>query len=168
MTEDRERTLGRIEVQLREWGAAAERLRAKVDGKVAEAKKEYYERLEDLRDAIEQQVKKWDLRVADLGTGAGEAAREAETVLGDLRAKIETELRAWGPEIEELRARAGRAESEAKRLADELKTRQKALKERLGRFKTAGGAAWGDVRVGLGKAWEELRPALHSAIGKFR
>jgi predicted nucleic acid-binding Zn-ribbon protein len=89
-------------------------------------------------------------------------------VLRDLRAKVETELRAWEPEIEDLRARARRAESEAKRLAHDLKARQKALKEQLTRFKEAGGAAWEDVRLGLGKAWEELKPALHRAIGKFR
>jgi chromosome segregation ATPase len=148
MTQDRKRTLKRIEVQLQEWGAAAERLRAKVDEKVAEAKKEYYERLEELRDEIERQVKKWDSRVAGIKAEAGEAAREAETVLRDLRAKVETELRAWEPEIEE--------------------ARQKALKEQLTRFKEAGGAAWEDVRLGLGKAWEELKPALHRAIGKFR
>ncbi len=165
---EKESTLGRIEVQLREWGAAVERLRAKVDEDVAEAKKKYYERLEDLRDEIEEQVGKWGSQIDRLRSEAGEAATETQAVLRELRDKIEAELRGWGPEIAELRARAGRAESEARRLADELKARQKALKEGLSRLKTKSGAAWGDVRVGLGKAWEELKPALQSAIAKFR
>jgi predicted nucleic acid-binding Zn-ribbon protein len=143
---------GRIEVQLRAWGAEIDKLRAKVDQEIAEAKKEYYEQVERLRGEIEEQVKKWSSEIA----------------LRDLRAKIEAELRAWGPEIETLKGRAARAEIEAKRMIEELKAKRKELKARVDKLRHAGEGAWEDVKGGIGKAWEELRPALQSAIAKFK
>ncbi len=158
-----QQTMGPIEAQLRAWGAELDRLKAKVDKEVAEAKKAYYEHLAELREDIEAQVKKWEAAVEGFAPGA-----EAKKVVRDLRARVEGELREWGPEIEALRARAGRAESEARRLIEELKARRRALKERLGELRGASGAAWEDVRSGMVKAWDELRPALQSAIAKFR
>jgi chromosome segregation ATPase len=148
-----ESTRARIEAQLHEWGGELQKLKAKVDKEIAEAKKEYYEHLEELRDDIESQVRKWGPE--------GEGVKE-------LRAKIEAELKAWGPQIKSLQAAADKAEGEAKRLIEELKAKRKVLKARLGEVKQAGDSAWEDVKTGAGKAWEELRPAIQSAIARFK
>lgn len=161
--EDQSATPGVIETQLRAWGAELDRLKAKVDKDLAEAKKEYYEHIEELRDDMAAQLKKWVGEVEGADPAAG-----ARAVLRDLRAKIETELRQWEPEIESLKSRAGRAEAEARRLGDELKARRKVMKEKLSELRHASGAAWEDVKTGTTKAWEELKPALQSAISKFK
>lgn len=149
---DSQDTPGMIETQMRAWGAQLDRLKARVERQIAESKKDYYDHLEDLRDDIEEQLRKW--------------GKEAEFT--ELRQKIEAELSAWDPEIEALKGKAGRAEADAKKLIDELKARRRALKERLSDLKHASGGAWVDVKTGATKAWEELRPALQSAIAKFK
>jgi Skp family chaperone for outer membrane proteins len=152
-----------METQLRAWGAELDRLKAKAEKDLAEVKKEYYEHIEELRDDIATQLKKWAKEVESLEPTTG-----ARAVLQDLRAKIEGELTRWEPEIEALKSKAGRAEVEARRLADELKARRKALTAKVSELKRASGAAWEDVKAGTSKAWEELRPALQSAISKFK
>lgn len=138
-----------IEIQLRAWGAELERLKARADKGFAEAKKEYYEHIEELRDDIEAQLKKW--------------RHEIESF--DLRGRIEADLKAWQPEIDVLR---GKAEAEAKKLIDEVKAHRKVQEEKLSKLKHATGSAWEDVKTGATKAWDELRPALQSAISKFK
>jgi hypothetical protein len=162
---DKQATPGVIETQLQAWGAELDRLKARVDGHIAEAKKEYYEAIEELREDMESTLRRW---AVELEGARGRAAGESEKALGQLRTKIESELREWRPEIEGLMARARRAQSEADRLIDDLKTRHRALKARLGELRQASEGAWGDVKVGVGKAWEELKPALHNAIAKFK
>ncbi|HSB41505.1 MAG TPA: hypothetical protein VLK28_06710 [Methylomirabilota bacterium] len=154
---------GVMETQLRAWGAELDRLKAKVEKDIAEARKDYYEHIEELRDDIAAQLKKWAREVEALDPSAG-----ARTVLQDLRTKIEAELTRWEPEIETLKRKAGQAEAEARRLGDELKARRRVMKEKLAELKHASGAVWEDVKAGTSKAWEELRPALQSAISKFK
>lgn len=146
---------GVIETQLSAWGAELDRLKAKVERRIAEAKEEYYEHIEELQDDIETQLKKW--------------GKEVESpVVQDLRSEIVAELRALEPQIEALKSTASRAEAEAKRLIGELKSRRKALKGKLSELKHASGGAWDDVKTGATKAWAEFRPALQSAVSKFK
>ena len=145
-------TPGTIEKRLRTWGAELDRLKAKVERQIAESKKDYYEAIEELRDEIDDTLKKWG----------------KEGQFTELRRTIEAELKAWEPEIEALKGKAGRAEADAKKLIDELKARRKALKDKLSELKDASGGAWEDVKSGALKAWDELRPALQSAISKFK
>ena len=154
---------GVIETQLRAWGAELDRLKAKAERQLAETRTEYYEHLEELRDDIEGQLRRWGKEIEGM-----EPRAEAQKVVQELRATIESQLRQWAPEIEALKSRAGTAEAEAKRLIDEIRTRRKALKERLSELKHATGGAWEDVKTGSAKAWEELKPALQSAISKFK
>src|SRR5262245_13511950 len=67
-----------------------------------------------------------------------------------------------------LKTKAAKAEAEAKKLINELKARRKVLKEKLSELKHASGGAWEDVKTGATRAWDELRPALRSAISKFK
>ncbi len=154
---------GIIETQLSAWSAELDRLKAKVERHIAEVRLEYYEHIEELRDDIEAQLKKWGKEVDAL-----EPAANAQQIVHGLRSEIEAELQQLEPELEALKGNASRAESEAKRLISEIKARRKALKEKLSELKHASGGAWEDVKTGTTKAWAELRPALHSAIAKFK
>src|SRR5262249_28896300 len=151
-----------IETQLRAWAAELDRLKAKVEKQLAETKSEYYEHIEELRDDIEAQLKKWGKEIESF-----EPRPSAQEIVQELRRNIQAELTALEPEIEALKTKAGKAEAEAKKLINELKARRKVLKEKLSELKHASGA-WEDVKTGATRAWEELRPALQSAISKFR
>lgn len=154
---------GILQTQLSAWGAEVDRLKAKVERRMAEAKTEYYEQIEELRDDIEAQLKRWGKEIESF-----EPRTDAQAVVRELRDKIEAELKALEPEIEALKTKAGKAEADAKKLITELKARRKALKGKLSELKHASGGAWEDVKTGATKAWDELRPALQSAISKFK
>lgn len=161
--EDRQAPSGMIETQLRAWAAELDRLKAKVERQIAETKTEYYEHIEELRDDIEAQLKKWGKEIDSL-----EPRPSAQEIVRELRRNIQAELSVLEPEIEALKATAGKAEAEAKKLINELKARRKMLKEKLSELKHASGGAWEDVKTGSMRAWDELRPALQSAISKFK
>ena len=154
---------GMIETQLRAWAAELERLKAKVEKQLAETKTEYYEHIEELRDDIEAKLKKWGKEIESF-----EPRPSVQEVVRELRHNIQAELTALEPEVEALKTKAGNAEAEARKLINELKARRKVLKEKLSELKHASGGAWEDVRTGATRAWDELRPALQSAISKFR
>jgi chromosome segregation ATPase len=161
--EDKGAPQGIIETQLRAWGAELDRLKAKVEKQLAETKAEYYEHIEELRDDIEAQLKKWGKEVESF-----EPRPSAQEVVQELRRNIQAELSALEPEIEALKTTAGKAEADAKRLISELKARRKVLKEKLSELKHASGGAWEDVKTGATRAWDEFRPALRNAISKFK
>jgi succinate dehydrogenase/fumarate reductase flavoprotein subunit len=132
---------------LGEWGIDLEKFKAKVDQEMAEAKQDYYERLEKL-------------------------SQEMDAVLRKFRpepgGQIEAQLEEWRSELGQLIARAKEEKKEAKRLLDELGDRKKAAKEKLKEFKRSGDEAWVEVKSGLESAWAELRPALDRALAKFK
>jgi DNA repair exonuclease SbcCD ATPase subunit len=163
--DDEERTPGVVETQLRAWGAELDRLKARVDRQIAEAKKDYYEHIEELREDMEATLRKWGIELENV---RDRTDVESRTALAQLKGKIEAELKEWRGEIERLMARASHAQNEADRLIEDLKTRQRALKAKLGDLKHASEGAWGDVKTGMARAWEELKPALHNAIAKFK
>jgi hypothetical protein len=154
-----------LESRMKGWAAEIERLRAKVDKEMAEVRKEYFERLEDLRDEIEAQMKKWGREVERVGAGV---TSEAQGRARELRDRVVGELAEIGGEIGTLKKKARQAEAEAKRVIAQAKRQQKAIRGRLREVKAAGGAAIEDVRAGAGRAWEEMKPALRSAIDRFR
>src|SRR5215467_15517740 len=93
---------GIIETQLRTWGAELDRLKAKVEKQLAGTKAEYYEHIEELRDDIEAQLKKWGKEIESF-----EPRPSAQEVVQDLRRNIQAELTALEPEIAALKTRAG-------------------------------------------------------------
>lgn len=157
---------GPIEAQLRAWGAELDRLKAKADKKVAEAKKEYYEHVEELRSDIEAQLLKWSYELEELKSKVSKS--EIERAVNELRGKVRAELKAFEPQIEALKAKAAKAEAEAGRIIEELRVKRRALKDDLAHLKGASEAAWKDVRAGAGRAWDELLAALRSASEKFK
>lgn len=155
-----------IEAHLRAWAVEIEQLKAKVDREVAEAKKGYYEQVDTLRREVEAQLLKWSYELKELKSQAGQT--DVRQAVWDLRAKLDEELKTWGPQIEALKSTAAKAEAEAKRLLDGFLQKRDALKKDLEGLKGSSEAAWGDVRVGAGKAWDELKTAFRSASEKFK
>jgi len=152
-----ERLQAKIEVQLREWAAELESLKAKADKAVAETRKEYYEHVDELRKEIEAKLKTWSkvLEASQAGDDSTEAT--AKPLAERLRDVIETQLRELRPHIDNLRGRAEQTAKEAKRLVREARAKREPAR-----------AALGELKVGLEKAWGELKVALDSAITKFR
>jgi chromosome segregation ATPase len=152
-----ERLEAKIEAQLSAWAAELEGLKARADRSVAEARKEYYERVDALRREIEAALKTWG-KAAEASAGKAEGAgRAATSLIERLHERIRAELREIRPRIDDLRHGAEQAEQEARRLARELRAKREPAR-----------AALGELRAGVEKAWGELRAALDSAITKFR
>ena len=151
LLEHAEATPSRIETQLGQWGSELQELKAKVDKEIAGARTEYFERLQELRDDIESQVRKWG--------PDGEGLKE-------LQAEVEAELQAWGSQIQSVQLAADKAETE-RRLIEDLETEKKAFEGRLSDVKQASDSAWEDVKAGTAQAWDELRTAIQRAIARF-
>ena len=149
-----ERLEARIEAQLREWAAELESLKGKADRTVAEARKDYYERVDSLRDEIEAKLKTWS-KAAESSQAKAEGA--AKTLIERLHGRIQAELRELRPLIADLRGRAEQAEKETRRLARELGAKREPAR-----------AALGELRAGVEKAWGDLKGAFDSAVTKFR
>jgi hypothetical protein len=152
-----ERLEARIEAQLREWAAELESLKAKADRAVAEARKEYYEQVDELREEIEAKLRTWSKALEASQAKAETAEAAAKTLVERLHGAIQTQLRELRPLIEDLRGRAEQAEKEAKRFAKEWGAKREPAR-----------AALGELKAGVEKAWGELKAALDSAITKFR
>jgi len=164
MTAHRRATMGegdrleaKIEAQLREWAAELESLKAKADKTTAEARKEYYEHVDELREEIEAKLRTWSKALEASRAKAESAEAAAKTLVERLHGAIQTQLRELRPLIEDLRGRAEQAEKEAKRLAKEWRAKREPAR-----------AALGELKAGVEKAWGELKTALDSAITKFR
>jgi chromosome segregation ATPase len=147
----------KIEAQLREWAAELESLKAKADRAVAEARKGYYEHVDELREEIEAKLRTWSKALEASQATAESAETAAKTLVERLHGVIATQLRDLRPLIGELRDGAEKAEKEAKRLVKELRAKREPAR-----------AALGELKTGAEKAWGELRTALDSAITKFR
>ena len=114
-----DRLEAKIEAQLREWAAELESLKAKADKTTAEARKEYYEHVDELREEIEAKLRTWSKALEASRAKAESAEAAAKTLVERLHGAIQTQLRELRPLIEDLRGRAEQAEKEAKRLAKE-------------------------------------------------
>ncbi|MGH7268321.1 MAG: hypothetical protein ACREMB_26170 [Candidatus Rokuibacteriota bacterium] len=149
-----ERLDSKIEARLREWAAELESLKAKADTAVAEARKEYYERVDEIRREIEAELSTW----SQAAHSSSEKAESGLRILIErLHGRIQAELRDLRPLLADLRVRAGQAEQEARRFAGEWRAKREPAR-----------AAFGELRAGVEKAWADLKAALDSAITKFR
>jgi hypothetical protein len=147
----------KIEAQLREWAAELESLKAKADKAVTEARRGYYEQIDELREEIEIKLKAWSKTLETSKARAASAEATAKTLVERLHGAIQTQLRELRPLVGDLRDRAEKAEKEAKRLAKEWRAKREPAR-----------AALGELKTGAEKAWGELKAALDSAITKFR
>ena len=152
-----DRLEAKIEAQLREWAAELESLKAKADKTTAEARKEYYEHVDEFREEIEVKLRTWSRALEASQVKAEGAEAATKTLVERLHGLIQTRLRELRPLIEDLRGRADQTQKDAKRLVKEWRAKREPTK-----------AALGELKVGVEKAWGELKTALDSAITRFR
>ena len=61
-----------------------------------------------------------------------------------------------------------RLETAVGKEAEALRPKLKALQEKLHELKHTSAEAWGDLKPGLGKAWDELQKSLTQAASRFK
>ena len=78
---------------------------------------------------------------------------------------IEVQLRELRVQIKEL---LSKMETAAGKELESLRPKLKAAQERLQELKQTSAEAWGDLKPGLQKAWEELHKSLNQAASRFK
>ena len=96
-----------LETQLNAWASEFDRLKAKAEKQLDEAKTKYYEHIEGLRDDIATQLKKWGKQVESF------EPRRAQEAFDELRRNIQTQLSTLGQKP--ARSKAKRAAPRPKR-----------------------------------------------------
>src|SRR5574341_1373926 len=110
-----QRDLRDMEAQIIKWSAELGTLAAKAERKVARAKQEYYEELENLHREIERKAKRWASEAEGLTGAAATAAAEARQVIERMRDAMDAALKVVQPEIDGLKTRAKTARAESKK-----------------------------------------------------
>jgi murein L,D-transpeptidase YcbB/YkuD len=86
--------------------------------------------------------------------------------------KIEAQLKDWGPKIDALKVKADKTKADAqaiyKQQIENLWMKQEAARQKLQKIKDSGEEAWGELKVGLDKALEDLKEAFDRSKSKFR
>ena len=77
-----------------------------------------------------------------------------EAQLNELRAQITELLR--------------KLETAAEKEAEALRPKLKAAQDKLNELKATSAEAWGDLKPGLQKSWEELYKSLNQAASRFK
>ena len=86
--------------------------------------------------------------------------------------KLDAQLEEWSAQIALLKAKASKARAEAKieynKTIEALQRRQDEARAKLHELKASGDEAWEDIKIGLEKAWAEVKAAFHDATSKFK
>jgi hypothetical protein len=86
--------------------------------------------------------------------------------------KLDAELKEWNAEIELLKAKAANVTAGMKIDYNEtinvLQHKQTEVRKRLQELQAASDAAWEDLKIGLEKAWFEVRTAYQDAMSRFK
>jgi hypothetical protein len=90
----------------------------------------------------------------------------------EYQGKMEAQLGEWGKEIDKLQAKADQAKEDAKQgyldQVKDLRAKQAAMKAKLHELKTANEGAWGDLKEGVDKSWNETKDAFNKAADRFK
>jgi hypothetical protein len=86
--------------------------------------------------------------------------------------KLDAQIKEWSAQINLLKAKATNATADMKidynETIDVLQRRQEEVKKQLKELQAAGDAAWEDLKIGLEKAWFEVRVAYQDAMLRFK
>ena len=86
--------------------------------------------------------------------------------------KAKNQLDALNNKLDKLEAKADKASGDAKmdirRELDELQASRKRVEAKIHELRSAGDAAWDDVKIGLEMAWESLSNSVESASQRFK
>ena len=81
------------------------------------------------------------------------------------RKTIEEQLKELGAEIADL---LRRIESGVDKEVEALRPRLKVAREKFDELTKTSAEAWGDLKPGLGRAWNELHKSLNEAAARFK
>ena len=81
------------------------------------------------------------------------------------RKTFEEELNQLGTQIADL---LRRLETAAEKEAETLRPKLKAAQERLHELKHTSAEAWGDLKPGLERAWDEFHKSFNQAAARFK
>lgn len=86
--------------------------------------------------------------------------------------KLDAQLKEWSAQLNLLKAKATNATADMKINYDEtikiLQQRQEGIRKQMKELQAAGNAAWEDLKIGLEKAWLEVRAAYQDAMSRFK
>jgi len=85
--------------------------------------------------------------------------------------KMEAQLQEWQAKFDELKAKARQASADAhlqyEKQIDALQPKLEAAKQKLRELQLASDNAWGDVKVGMEGAWNELKTTWGNVLSRF-
>jgi uncharacterized coiled-coil DUF342 family protein len=86
--------------------------------------------------------------------------------------KAKNQLDALNNKLDKLEAQAdrvsGNAKAEILQELDDLKASRARVEEKLHELRSAGDAAWDDVKIGLEMAWKSLSESVDTAARRFK
>ena len=86
--------------------------------------------------------------------------------------KAKNQLDALNNKMDKLEAKADRlsgdAKAEIRQELDDLRASRAKVEEKLHELRSAGDAAWDDVKIGLEMAWKSLSESVDSATHRFK
>lgn len=86
--------------------------------------------------------------------------------------KMEAQLSEWGAEIDKLKVRADKAAADTRQgyydEIDALRAKQASLQAKLQELKTSNSGAWGDLKEGLDRSWNEVKDSVSKATARFK
>ena len=81
-------------------------------------------------------------------------------------------MKEWEPKIDVLKAKEDKAKTDGQAMYKEqiehLRMKQEAAQQKLQELKGSGEEAWGELKVGLDKALEDLKEAFYRSKSKFQ
>jgi uncharacterized protein YhaN len=89
----------------------------------------------------------------------------------EYQGKMESQFSEWGKEIDNLKDRADRAAADTRQgYYDEieaLRAKQASMRAKLQELKTSGDDAWGDLKEGLDRSWNQVKDSFNKAAARF-
>jgi multidrug resistance efflux pump len=90
----------------------------------------------------------------------------------EYQGKMDAQLSEWGAEIDKLKARADKASADTRQgYYDEieaLRAKQASMQAKLQELKASSDDAWGDLKEGLDRSWNQVRDSFNKAADRFK
>ncbi len=90
----------------------------------------------------------------------------------EYQGKMEAQLSEWGAEIDKLKTRADKAAADTRQgYYDEIETlraKRASMQAKLQELKASSDDAWGDLKEGLDRSWNQVRDSFNKAAARFK
>lgn len=99
---------------------------------------------------------------------ASYTSEQKEAFQKDMEAKLTSIKKEISELNDQVSQKSGEAKQELRAQVKALETRQQVLKKDLAKLKKSSGNAWGEMKVGVSKAWEALSDSYSKAKSEFK